>query len=86
MINMPNTKGLASPPTRIKALKRVLMIPKDVALIRERESLTYQGLADLLCVSKTEVYHWEQGNRMPKEPVVCFTIMYWADQLRNSAS
>jgi len=69
-----------------KALSRVTGLPQDIKLVREKEGLSYGQLARALGVSKTEVWNWEKGNRMPKEPLILMSLIEWAELLRASES
>ena len=73
-------------PTLDRSLSRVLGLPEDIKFIREKEGLSIGQLARILGVSKTEVWHWEKGNRMPKEPLIWLGLMDWAEELRKPAS
>jgi len=73
-------------PTLDKSLSRILGLPGDIKFIRESERLSIGQLAHALGVSKTEVWHWERGNRIPKEPLIWLSLMEWANNLRNPVS
>jgi DNA-binding transcriptional regulator YiaG len=73
-------------PTLDRSLSRILGLPEDIKFIREKKGLSIGQLALILGVSKTEVWHWEKGNRMPKEPLIWLSLIDWAADLRNSAS
>jgi DNA-binding transcriptional regulator YiaG len=83
---MAQTVVAVKVPTLDRSLSRILGLPEDIKLIREKEGLSIGRLALILGVSKTEVWHWEKGNRMPKEPLIWLSLMDWAANLRNSAS
>ena len=73
-------------PTLDKALSQINGLPQDIKFIRKMEGLSIGRLALILGVSKTEVWHWERGNRMPKEPLILLSLIQWADKLRTSVS
>jgi DNA-binding transcriptional regulator YiaG len=69
-------------PTLDKSLSQLLNLPEDIRLIQEREGLSCGQLAQRLGVSKTEVWHWGKGHRLPKEPLVLLSLLSWAEELR----
>jgi DNA-binding transcriptional regulator YiaG len=73
-------------PTIAESTSRLLRLPDDIKLIREKENIGLTQLARSLGVSKVEVWHWQKGNRIPREPLILLGIMSWADKLRNSAA
>ena len=83
---MAQTAVVVKVPTLDRSLSRILGLPEDIKFIREKEGLSIGQLALILGVSKTEVWHWEKGNRMPKEPLIWLSLMDWATDLRHSAS
>ncbi len=72
-------------PTLDESVTRLVGLPEGIKLIREKEGLSYGHLARSLGVSKTEVWHWEHGNRMPREPLVLLSLLSWSDRLKASA-
>jgi DNA-binding transcriptional regulator YiaG len=73
-------------PTLDESISRVMKLPEDITLIRERVGINRSQLARILGVSRVEVSHWEKGTRAPREPLIVLSLISWADLLRNPTS
>jgi DNA-binding transcriptional regulator YiaG len=71
-------------PTLDDSLSRVKRLAEDIKLIREKEGIKRSQLARALGVSRVEVWHWEKGNRMPRDPLITICLLSWGDKLRNA--
>lgn len=73
-------------PTIEESLSRLLQLPEDIKLIREKEKLGLTQFARTFGVNKSTAWRWQTGKRTPEEPLVLFGITSWADRLRNVES
>lgn len=73
-------------PTLDESLAKLNKLPEDIKLIREKEGINHSQLARCVGISRTEIWHWEKGTRVPREPLVLLGLMSWAERLRNSTS
>jgi DNA-binding transcriptional regulator YiaG len=69
-----------------ETLARLMRLPEDIKLIREKEGLKRTQLAHAFGVSRVAVWGWETGKRIPEEPLIVLGIMSWAERLRNTTS
>jgi DNA-binding transcriptional regulator YiaG len=71
-------------PTLDDSLSRVKRLAEDIKLILEKEGIKRSQLARALGVSRVEVWHWEKGNRMPRDPLITICLLSWGDKLREA--
>jgi len=71
-------------PTLDDSLSRLKRLTGDIKLIREKEGINRSQLARALGVSRVEVWHWEKGNRMPRDPLITICLLSWGDKLREA--
>ncbi|MBA7603996.1 hypothetical protein ES703_11114 [subsurface metagenome] len=71
-------------PTLHNSLSRLMELPDDIKLIRNREKIGLTALAHALSVSKVQLWHWQKGHNYPREPLILLSLISWADSLKNS--
>ena len=71
-------------PTLHHSLKRLMDLPDDIKLIRDREKIGLTALAHALGVSKVQLWHWQKGHNTPREPLILISLIAWADSLKNN--
>lgn len=70
-------------PTLHDSLNRLMELPDDIKMIRDREKIGLTALAHALGVSKVQLWHWEKGHNTPREPLILISLIAWADSLKN---
>jgi DNA-binding transcriptional regulator YiaG len=73
-------------PTIDESLARLLKLPEDIKLIREKEGLGHSAFARSLGISRVQLWYWEKGKSLPKEPLILLGLMSWAERFRNTTS
>lgn len=71
-------------PTLHDSLNRLMSLPDDIKLIRDREKIGLTALAHALSVSKVQLWHWQKGHNTPREPLILISLIAWADSLKNN--
>ena len=72
-------------PTLQESLSRVIRLPEDIKLIREKEGLGLTQMARSLGVTKECLWYWQTGKHVPREPLIVLILITWGEKLRNQA-